>query len=90
MRIFKNPVITGILLAAAVVVLATLALKSVYKAFAKAPEKSPAVLSLEADMAEMVPAYNLIALPLKQDRTALKALGYCFNDTTLKAEACPF
>lgn len=52
---------------------------------AKEPVKSEAVIALEKEMASDVPVFNTLAPRLKKNRAALEALGWSFDDSTLKA-----
>jgi len=80
----NNKLFKGIAIAFIIVCLSALLLKTVYKATAETPP-SPAVIELEKEMARDVPIYNDVAPRLGKNRAALEALGYAFDDNTLKA-----
>lgn len=52
---------------------------------AKEPVKSQAVIALEKEMTKDVPVYNVVVPRLKRNRAGLNALGWDFDDKTMKA-----
>ena len=78
--LFSKQVLISLLL----IVFVCIAGLLVRKAFA-APARPQAVVDIERDMAVQVPDYNVLAPELTKNRAALEALGYTFDDKTLKA-----